>query len=1003
MNNRGLYHIAGLALLLLVICNPSIKNPGPDRIKVVYCNAQGLIHMNSIGGNCPIFQTKKLLDLQAFLYTHEPDIVVINETWLNSYIGNNEIVSDSLYTIFRKDRSEIDKQKYGKIGGGGVMILCKNNSDVQYSTITEQTDLPIISILVKPKKGPKLCFSTYYRYDYSDHESNSEAERYYQVLSKRYNSLTIIGDLNLSSIKNWDLPSSNVGRHSSFLEIVSNLGMISLINSPTHRSGNILDLILTNRPSIYSKVKIEQDLLVNSDHSTIKCTINLGVSKKNTTKFRKFSYKKANWVRINQDLNSIDWNALFAHLNARDCVSCLKSKLDIILKKYVPMVTVKPSSRPPWFDDDLKVLRKSVERARKLHLKHPDDISLNEEYKILTDNYKQSVADKRASYYTDEETNDSNTITKKFYKYLKSLVGSTRIPDYVSYNDNSSCRTSDKCNMFNNFFCAQFSDISNYNTVIDSDRNHVNDCNDLIFSEEDVRKILKDINPSKATGPDNIDGIVLKKCSSVLARPLAYIFNLSYHSSYLPSEWKEANVVPVHKKGDKSLVKNYRPISLTCLVMKVFERLIRDKLFLICQDKISPHQHGFVPNKSCCTQMIEFTDSIAYNINNHLQTDIVYFDFAKAFDSVNHDVIIDKLRNQYNINGKMLRFIVEYLRDRKQRVVIDSISSEWAPVYSGVPQGSILGPLLFVLFINDITNVINQGTNSRLYADDLKIWKSVHSLTDSLQSDIDNLHNWSIENRISFHPAKCKLIRLNLNRREIAHSYTLAGQEIVCASSEKDLGVLISNRLNFEEHRDSILASQRQKLGLLKRHSKLARTPPERKTLYLSLVRSLLEHCSQIWRPTSTTGLEKFEKIQKRAIKWILDEENSSYSELEYFSKLTNLNIPPIHNKFQLNDLLLLHKIIYGISPINLPPYLSFFDPSQIKINTRLQSNMDPLHLVSSESHRVDIFKNSFFYRAHNLWNLLPQPLRATSDPIIFSSQLKRHLWDISGSDQGVT
>ena len=300
-------------------------------------------------------------------------------------------------------------------------------------------------------------------------------------------------------------------------------------------------------------------------------------------------------------------------------------------------------------------------------------------------------------------------------------------------------------------------------------------------------------------------------------------------------------------------------------------------------------------------------------------------------------------------------------------------------------------------------SVINQGTNSRLYADDLKNWKSVHSPSDSLQPDIDNLHKWSIENRISFHPAKCKLIRLNLNRREIAHSYTLAGELIVSVSSEKDLGVLISNRLSYEEHRNSILASQRQKLGLLKRHSKLARTPPERKTLYLSLVRSLLEHCSQIWRPTSTAGIEKLEKLQKRAIKWILDEENSSYSEVEYFSKLANLNIPPIRNKFELNDLMFLHKIIYGTSPIDLPPYLSFFTPSQIVINTRAQSNMDSLHLMTSEVPRVNIFENSFFYRAHKLWNLLPLSLRATSDPIIFSSQLKRHLWDSSGTDQGVT
>ena len=953
--------------------------------------------MHSIGGVSPIFQTQKLIDLQSFLYSHEPDIVILNETWLNEYIADNEIVSDAFYTIYRKDRTEADKLRYNKKGGGGVMILCRNNSDTSFSAVPDETALPIISVVAKPKKGPKFCISTYYRYDYSDSNANNEADSYYTTLSKRYKSLTIIGDLNLSSIKDWDLPCSNIGRHTDFLELLNRLGMTSLINSPTHRSGGVLDLILTNSPSLFSQINIERDMLVKSDHSSIQCTVNLGVKKKFPAKIKKYTYKKANWEQINKELNACNWNSLFAGLDAHDCVSCMKSKLDIILRKHVPMSTVGSSNRPPWFDEELKLLRRKVEKLRKLHLVSPSDSEVNRTYTEASETYRNTVKDKRAMYYTDNEMNDNNTISKKFYKYLKSLSGSTRIPDLISNDEKSSSQNSEKCTMFNKFFCAQFSDASHYNFKVDFTRNHFNDCNDLSFRTDEVEKILKKINPSKATGPDNIDGIVLKKCSSSLAHPLAYIFNLSYHSGSLPSEWKEANVVPIHKKGKKSLIKNYRPISLTSLVMKVFEKIIRDKLLGLCREKITPHQHGFVPSKSCNTQMLEFTDALAYNINNHMQTDIVYFDFAKAFDSVNHDVIIEKLATQFNINGRLLNFyyfIIEYLRNRKQRVVLESAFSEWAPVQSGVPQGSILGPLLFVLFINDISTVLNDTTKCKLYADDLKIWKEITYLDDTiqLQPDIDSLHLWANNNRMKFHPAKCKVIRSTLNRSILAYKYTLAGQEITVSNSETDLGLILTNRLNYEDHREQTLAKLKQKLGLLKRNSSLARTSNERRILYLSLVRSLLEHCSIVWRPTSQAGIEKFETFQKRAIKWILDEEELSYSWDTYHLKLSQLNIPTVRNKFMLADLTMLHKIIYGLSPVQLPPYLTMFTPDMRTRNTRTQLNLDSLHLITYEWPRVNIFETSFFYRTHKLWNDLPLSIRSLNDPSIFSSNLKKYL-----------
>ena len=759
-----LFFLASCALLLIVIINPSITNPGPKQsinlnsLKVVYCNIQGLVHMNSMTSKTPTFQANKLSDLRAYLYTYTPDIVILNETWLSKYISDNEVVLDKYYTVYRKDRTVGDKEYYNKKGGGGVMILCKNNAGFKVSLYKGNSgDLPILSVLVKAKNGHKLCISTYYRYDYSKCEHADSVEEYYLELIKRYSNIAIIGDLNLSSVKDWDVPVTSNSSHSRFLEIFDNLGLTCLINNPTHQSGNILDLILTNQPEIFRNLAIQPNFLTSSDHFTLTADISLIKKPKSVTKVRKFCYKKADWNSINNELRKIDWGSIFRNRTIKEKLDIFKSKLDIILRKHIPMVLVKVGDKPPWYDSELKNLKNRLDRARKAANNPSSDPVLREFFLKLEVSYREMVKNKMASYFTDE--GPGNTVSKKLYKHIGSLSNSTRIPDVLHNENITSTKSEDKCNMFNSFFSQQFSDSSDYRTHVNYNRNNPSDCNNTYFMESDVFKVLKNLDPSKACGPDNIEGIVLKKCRFSLSKPLSLLFNSCFHAGDIPAEWKDANVVPIHKKSAKNDVRNYRPISLTCLVMKVFENLVRDKLYSHCKDKITIHQHGFVPHKSCNTQLIEFSSQLAYNLNNHLQTDIVYFDFSKAFDSVSHDLILEKLKNQFDIDGKLLNFLKIYLQNRRQRVMLDGTFSDWTPVTSGVPQGSILGPLLFVLFINDIVDSVGDGTHIKLYADDLKIWREIRCQNDSLQVDIDNLEAWSTANNMKFHPSKCKVIR----------------------------------------------------------------------------------------------------------------------------------------------------------------------------------------------------------------------------------------------------
>ena len=210
----------------------------------------------------------------------------------------------------------------------------------------------------------------------------------------------------------------------------------------------------------------------------------------------------------------------------------------------------------------------------------------------------------------------------------------------------------------------------------------------------------------------------------------------------------------------------YRPISLTCIIMKLFEKIIRDELMSRCADKLDDRQHGFLPGKSCCTQLLGFCDSLSISLSSNIRSDVIYFDFAKAFDSVNHDLILDKLKNQFNIDGLLLNFICNYLKDRKQSVIIEGCKSSSRDVLSGVPQGSILGPSLFILFLNDITSGLSEGTQVNMYADDTKIWREIHCENDHLilQKDINYLLDWSIRNKMVFHPGKCKALMVKLRK-----------------------------------------------------------------------------------------------------------------------------------------------------------------------------------------------------------------------------------------------
>ena len=285
-------------------------------------------------------------------------------------------------------------------------------------------------------------------------------------------------------------------------------------------------------------------------------------------------------------------------------------------------------------------------------------------------------------------------------------------------------------------------------------------------------------------------------------------------------------------------------------------------------------------------------------------------------------------------------------------MVINGCLSDAAVVSSGVPQGSILGPLLFVMFINDMFDCISSGTEIALYADDTKIWRRIDEWGDhlALQRDIDALHLWSVTNKMKFHPLKCKVVSVTLNRigdyNDVPlpfciFNYTLNGEILDFVDSEKDLGVLVTTKLSWHDQTMAVYSKASSRLGLVRRTCHFVQCPRQKCVLYLSLVRSLYEHASIIWRPCSDNLIGKLEKVQKRAVKWILSEQGHHYNEFEYFRRLQDLELLPIQSRFILNDLVFFHKIFYSYCPVAFPDYLKVAVQEDLS-DDRLRSRIVP-------------------------------------------------------------
>ena len=845
----------------------------------------------------------KLDELQAIITTMHPDVIGITESHFTASFPSSTYNLPG-YDIHRADR----------ITGthGGAVIYTKTSLSAVLSGVhvDPSGEWESVWCSLTLAYGKTLDIGCYYRIP-----SKPIPEHWPSLL----NSLTqcpatalnssalIMGDFNFPSI-DWNTFStsqSNFSASHAFLHFIQENALNQYVTRPTrHRQdqrSSLLDLILTTNNITASGVT-HLPPLGRSDHDLITFSLDIAFSSK-TTKTKRYNFKNTDYILINDIISSIDWNYELAGLDVDTQLNLLNSFLTNVIETFIPTVEVSLVSRSPWISQEVRSLVNKKKRAYRNLQSHPSPSNLS----IYKDSRNKAVTGIRKAKHDFERdlVLRAKTQPKILYAYLN--ADKKTQPANSLKNSDGSITTDDleiACKL-NSHFSHLFTPIPNH-PIPSPCYGTVN------FSQSDVEEALLGIKETTSSGPDGLPALFLKRCAKSLALPTYIIFHNSVHSCTFPTQWKDANITPIHKSGSPHNVNNYRPISLLSILSKILERFISKDVISQCHELGVLHetQHGFLPGRSCVTNLLCTYDQISSIVDAGIPCDIIFLDFSKAFDSIRHSTLIDKLKS-FGFSNSCIAWIQSYLFDRRQRVQLRGNFSPWTTVSAGVPQGSVLGPLLFNIYMSDLPRILSVLNIS--YADDFKLFGP--AVDCSLQINLNQVFVWANCNSLILNPEKCAVLHLGHNNPKTL--YYLGGNALQICTSHRDLGVIVDDKLKFDQHVDSVVNKATRKAHyILKKFIHL--DTHLFALLYKTFIRPILEYSSQICRPYHSTQFSKLESCQRRLTKWC-----KSIRHLTYEERLQTLKLQSVRHRFDRGDAILTYQILTGL--LDVRPF--FFTP----------------------------------------------------------------------------
>ena len=657
--------------------------------------------------------------------------------------------------------------------------------------------------------------------------------------------------------------------------------------------------------------------------------------------------------------------------SAEDNWNWFKNQLNNMVESEVPHKEFKDRTRPPWFNSHMK---NKCNKKEKLYIKAVKGGSNADWIKFKQIRKTTDRALRRASRkYTNSVLAEDNP--KIFWRYIKSKRSDKVGIQAISSDSGLLTNDRDKAEAL----AAQFQSVftpPDDSLLPDLPPSPFPDMPPITVEVGGVLKLLKNIDTSKATGPDHVSNTALKIAAEELAPILQFKYQQSLDHGEVPADWRRAYIAPIHKKGSTSSPANYRPISLTCTCCKLLEHIVDHHLMshLSKHDILADNQHAFRKHRSCESQLILTTNDLARNLDKNSITDVIALDFSKAFDVIPHRRLLHKL-DFYGIRSNTKLWITNFLANRTQCTRVNGSCSKWYPVLSGTPQGTVLGPHLFLLYINDIHQDVSSTT--RLFADDCLVYRPINSADDelALQKDLDSMVAWSQRWGMHFNPTKCEAIRVSRKRNPGLTSYSILGVNLTESRQITYLGIRIQNDLRWNEQTHHTATRATGVLNFLRRNFHHCPTSVKDK-LYSTIVRPHLEYAVAAWDPYTKKNISSIEQVQRRAARFVT---NTYDRDVSVTKLLTDLKWNTLLHRREAHRLTCFNKMLHGQLAID---HTNHIKP---KLERSRRGHAFQFEIIPT---RTDVYSNSFFPRTIKSWNSLHSSIIEHKNPETFKSKL---------------
>ena len=911
-----------------------------QQLRCVLLNAQSL-------GN-------KLQELHYLLYCECAAVVLITESWCDDTFTHGILDPEFKFNIYRRDRN--------RHGGGVCLFVTRLLHSAQVHIVTEFNHLEIVCVDVLTIPTTLRVFVAY-----RPPSSGADYQTSLMQCISTYCSLNCVnivtGDFNCPRVDWSHLTCPDDMIHEPLLKFAIECGFIQTVKFPT-REENILDLVLIDDVQRLLSI-CERPPLGHSDHSCVEFSVLLDfVSDIQSVSSSCYLWNSADFNSINHHLASIDWLSFICdNPDASGMWSAFIDVIFYIVSLYVPYRTTQSCKHSPKcynhvYPKDIRKAFAGKLRCWRRYKANPSS-ALKLKYQRCTQTCKQLITEHVKNCET--RVLDVDNIGA-FYKFANKRLGNkTGISPLYDESGKLILDDCGKANLLNNYFSSVGTVDNGVLPSVDTSSPSTRKLQLIVFTETNVTAAIRKLKSNLSSGPDGLPPLLYKRTCCSLARPLALLFTQLLSVSVVPDTWKTAIVTPVFKKGLSTDVANYRPISLTCVASKIMERIIVDQMtsFLADTNVINRAQHGFVKGLSTTTNLLESFNDWTISIQARKSVTVAYIDFAKAFDSVSHPKLLYRLR-QYGIDGCLLDWIRHFLAERTQVTRVGSQLSSMVTLCSGTVQGSGIGPLLFLTYINELASILAEfNVTVKLFADDVKLYAEVITDVDAVHFShaLSCISEWANMWQLQVSTPKCCMLQLNPRYAysSTAH-FTINGASLSAHDSVRDLGVIVNESLTPSTHIAKITATAHQRVNLIFR-AFVSRDIVILLRAYTTYVRPILEFNTVVWSPSLKCDITSVEKVQRKFTKRL-----PGYGDLSYAERRAKLNLQTLELRRLHYDLVMCYKIVFNIVKLQFSDFFVF---------SRLPTRGHPYKLQVNHA-PVNVRRNFFACRVVRLWNSLP-------------------------------